>query len=234
MRAYLMFHLAGVLSAWGDNLAGRHRPTSMRPGKSHVIGLLACALGYDRQDKRIVELSKAIGYAVRVETRQGFLQDYQTFRVPRTKLKPTSQTFFDRRDEVRDESLLETSLSWREYQVHASYTVALWVKDAANVGLLEELSSALKQPKGLLFLGRKACQLCAPLRPVVLRAATLRDAFGERPMAVVFKGFALPQPEYYYDGPAEGFVSQGSARRRDEVIGLSPRRYGLRIEHMAV
>ncbi|MFF9091346.1 type I-E CRISPR-associated protein Cas5/CasD [Streptomyces sp. NPDC014991] len=48
--ATLLIRLAGPLQAWGTSGAFERRATHMRPTKSAVIGLIAAALGYDRED----------------------------------------------------------------------------------------------------------------------------------------------------------------------------------------
>lgn len=233
MKKFLAFHLSGMMSAWGDNLCGAHRPTSSRPGKSHITGLLGNAMGIDRFDPRLISLSRSFGFAVRVESKQSFLQDYQTFRVPDTRLKPVGQTYFDRRDELRDPGGLNTSLSWREYRVHASYSVIVWIKDGTSEFEIDALRGALARPKGLLFLGRKTCQLTSPIQPRIVEKENLFEAFkGYEPINSM-PSFKLENPEYYFDHGDHGFKVASTIRRRDEMLSVKPRRFGLRLESRA-
>ncbi|HLD44337.1 MAG TPA: CRISPR-associated protein Cas5, partial [bacterium] len=48
---YLVFQLRAPLSAWGETAVGEYRPTSNYPSNSALLGLLAAALGIDREDE---------------------------------------------------------------------------------------------------------------------------------------------------------------------------------------
>ena len=50
MKDYLLFRLHGALASWGDIAVGDIRPSYRYPSKSAVIGLLAAALGVERDE----------------------------------------------------------------------------------------------------------------------------------------------------------------------------------------
>ena len=68
-----------------------------------------------------------------------------------------------------------TILSYRTYRLDAAYIVAVCLKDELTWSL-ENLKSALKEPKFHLYLGRKSCPVNLPLNPRIVSAETFRDA----------------------------------------------------------
>ena len=70
MAAYptlLILRLEGALQSWGENSKWDARDTAALPTKSGIVGLLACALGWERGDARIAELYDTIQIAVRAD-----------------------------------------------------------------------------------------------------------------------------------------------------------------------
>ena len=50
MADFLVFQLYGALASWGDIAVGEYRPSQGHPSKSAITGLLAAALGIERED----------------------------------------------------------------------------------------------------------------------------------------------------------------------------------------
>ena len=60
----ITLRLAGPLQSYGDEASYERRTTGDAPSKSAIVGLVAAALGYHRNDPRITALNDLV-YAVR-------------------------------------------------------------------------------------------------------------------------------------------------------------------------
>ena len=63
MREHLLFQLYGPLASWGEIAVGEQRPSRDRPTKSAIMGLLAAALGVER-DQEDIHLAMAQAYGL--------------------------------------------------------------------------------------------------------------------------------------------------------------------------
>lgn len=155
--ATLLLRLAAPLQAWGDHRAvldSRH--TAPRPTKSGVIGLLAAALGRDR-DEPLGQLAD-LTMGVRADVPGTLLRDYHTVSdyrgVPllsanlnaKGRQKPTSKPRY-------------IQPTQRFYLQDAAFLVG--VNGPADV--MDELAAAAKAPACLLGLGRRSCPPTFPL-----------------------------------------------------------------------
>jgi len=181
---YLLFRLYGPLVSWGEIAVGESRHTASYPGKSALLGLLAAALGI-RRDEEDRQLALAAGYhfAVKVISVGSLLRDYHTTQVPDSV---GSSAYRTRRDEiVVGKARLGTILSSREYRCDSLSLIAIRPLNNAPF-TLQELCDALLKPKFHLYLGRKACPLAAPLKPLVRIAEGFRQALDEYPCGPLY------------------------------------------------
>jgi len=188
---YLLFRLYGPLASWGEIAVGESRHTASYPGKSALLGLLAAALGI-RRDEEGRQLALASGYyfAVKVLSTGSLLRDYHTAQAPDAV---GSSTYRTRRDEiVIGKERLGTILSSREYRCDALSIVAVRALDNAPYSL-DELRESLLKPRFHLYLGRKSCPLATPLKPQVLPADGLGDAFNKYQIGPLFISSRLMQ-----------------------------------------
>ena len=165
----LLLRLEGPLQSWGGRSRWDVRDTQPEPSKSGVIGLLSCALGYGRGDRRIEALDRALRFGVRVEAPGHVLEDYQTI----TGYLPTADGRYKYDGSTMSSSLSKlqesgdatpaTIISPRFYLEDAAFLVALAARTLENAELLEQAAAAVKTPRWPLFLGRKAC---LPTRPI--------------------------------------------------------------------
>ena len=170
-----MFQLYGPLVAWGDISVGEFRPSTYQPSKSAITGLLAAAIGIERnQEIQNKLISESFGVAMCVNPLGELLHDFQTVQVPRGKIK-----YKTRKDEIlNDASQLETILTRRDYHTDTFCKVAIWnIKDKETDYSLEEIKLKLRCPKYVLYLGRKSCPPSLPLYPDVLTSVNLKEAF---------------------------------------------------------
>lgn len=173
---YLLFRLAGPLAAWGDITVGEIRSTWDRPSKSAVLGLVAAALGIDRQDEAgHALLHQGLGFAVRPDGGGAVpLRDFHTAQVPGTRKGSHWRTRAEELAAPRE--IVNTIVSERWYWAGAAATVALWPR-GEEAPDLASIAQALRQPRYTLYLGRKACPLGWPLHPRLIAAEDLPAAF---------------------------------------------------------
>ncbi|MBV9022402.1 MAG: type I-E CRISPR-associated protein Cas5/CasD [Streptomycetaceae bacterium] len=139
----LVLPLAGPLQSWGASARFARRGTENAPTKSGVVGLLAAALGLNRDaDEQLAELA-ALRFAVRLDQPGTRIRDFQTAH------------HFD-----TDEAM---PLSERFYLADAVFLAAVEGGDA----LIDRLAAALRAPAYLPYLGRRSCPPARPLEPAV-------------------------------------------------------------------
>ncbi len=234
MRDYLLFRLHGAMAAWGDVAVGQVRPSFAHPSKSAVMGMLAAALGIRREEEDGHHaLSAGYGFAVRLDAQGSILRDYHTAQVPPERRGVTHHT---RRDELCA-SDLNTILSSRDYYCDALYTVGLWEKgDPPHA--LADLRDALRKPQFTLYLGRKACPLSLPLRPMVVSAGTLREAFAKARFGDDEILAEIPRAEivafHWEELVDSGLLVRATTVRRDQVLSRHRWQYAEREESAGI
>ena len=245
---YLVFQLQAPLAAWGEPAVGEYRGSADHPGESALLGLLGAALGVTRDDEAALQaLQSGYLFAVGVQSAGTLLRDYHTAQVPsRSTLK--GRPHATRADELalpRHE--LNTILSTRDYRQDASCLVAVQARADAPHNL-SELAGALSAPRFVLYLGRKACPLAAPMCPQVLNSESVLSALAQYQALLEAKAsphadrwgravVELPQPVSslsWSDGIEAGVAVQLSAPRKDRVIRRSRWQFGDRLQHSAM
>jgi CRISPR system Cascade subunit CasD len=144
----LLLRCAAPLQAWDTQSNFGVRTTGREPTKSGIIGLLCAALGRPRSEP--VDDLAALRMGVRVDQEGEVLRDWHT----------AGKDGYLKASGAIERTNLITST--RYYLTDAAFLVGLESNDRA---LLETLYAALRHPRWLLFLGRKACP---PAMPVYL------------------------------------------------------------------
>ncbi|ARU04405.1 type I-E CRISPR-associated protein Cas5/CasD [Comamonas serinivorans] len=246
--AFLVFQLQAPLAAWGEPAVGEARGTAATPSHSAIVGLLGAALGVDRTDEAgHAALRDGYGVAVALLRSGSLLRDYHTAQVPgRAALKGRPQ--FTRRQEMAvPKQDLNTILSTRDYRQNAACLVALQAMVPTAMPL-EALASALRAPRFVLYLGRRACPPAAPLWPQVVEAASAHAAFNQyaqrfeaaRQAAADPKGRIPLEPldgieRLVFDERVQaGVAADLSTRRKDRLIRRAGWQFGDRTEHVAL
>lgn len=171
MTHFLVFQLYGQMASWGDIAVGEVRPTLHFPTKSALLGLLAAAVGIDRQDQtKLDHLRDQLTYGVEVKTRGRYLYDYHTIQTPLAKNIKTKRPL-TRREELNSGNL-STLLTSRYYWTAPYYRIAFYGEQE----LLKSLKEALDYPIYIPYLGRKACPIGLPLNSKVVNEATFENA----------------------------------------------------------
>lgn len=136
------------MQSWGVDSRFVVRDTATEPTKSGVVGLLAAALGVQRDDETAIAELARLRMGVRVD-REGIIErDYHT-----TQNVPTTEGRGHR-----------TVVSNRYYLADALFLVVL----EGDPTLLTKLHEAVERPRWPLFFGRKAF---VPARPLIAPAS---------------------------------------------------------------
>lgn len=182
----LIFRLEGVLQSWDDSSKWDYRKTGIFPTKSGVIGLLGCALGLERTDTRLGEISKAVRMMVRADRPGELLDDFHTVTAERLLTASGDQR-----------SSGNTIISHRSYLQDASFLVGL----QGSKELLEELSDALLSPKWSVYLGRKSCVPSVPVVGTLTEDySDLWEAMQRYPLAARHKDVIMVETDSINDG----------------------------------
>jgi CRISPR system Cascade subunit CasD len=173
-EAVLLLQLAGPLQSWGVHSQFNRRDTASEPTKSGIVGLLAAALGREREEP-IGDLC-ALRLAVRADQPGSLLRDYHTAADYRGGPLPSAQV--NKKGIQKPTSPPKsTHETWRFYLQDAVFLAAL----QGPRDLVERLDHALRAPRFPLALGRRSCP---PSRPVALGLHTdgeLEDALRHVP-----------------------------------------------------
>lgn len=142
--AILLLQLVGPMQSWGTTSRFDQRDTGKEPSKSGVIGLLAAALGIDRENWIDLEPLTHLAMGVRHDRPGVPKRDYQTAGCA------ASDTIIK-----ADGSQAKGGgvVSDRFYLADAAFLVGIESKDH---GLLERIDLALHNPVWPLALGRKS------------------------------------------------------------------------------
>ncbi|MEU6324300.1 type I-E CRISPR-associated protein Cas5/CasD [Streptomyces sp. NPDC047009] len=213
----LTLQLAGPLQSWGVAARFARRSTENAPTKSGVIGLLAAAVGLDRDDDTgLAELAQ-LRFGVRIDQPGSRVRDFQTAH------------HFDTGEAM--------PLSERYYLADAVFVAA--VEGAAP--LIDQLHTALRAPAYLPYLGRRSCP---PSRPLDLgvhhNAPDLRTVLAAEPWHAAdwhqrrHRHQSRIDLTAHLEAPTTGFgEAPGADTLRDQPLSYDPRhrRYALRPVH---
>jgi CRISPR system Cascade subunit CasD len=156
----LLLRLVGPMQSWGTTSRFNERDTGKEPSKSGVIGLLAAALGIDRENWTDLEPLTRVSMGVRHD-RPGIPKyDYQTVGQGKEDVVDFAGTVHVRSRIIlasgkypSGDHLGEGIQSYRHYIADAAYLVGLEGNDWM---ILEKAHEKLRNPAWPLALGRKA------------------------------------------------------------------------------
>lgn len=205
----LLLRLAGPMQSWGTTSRFDHRDTGKEPSKSGVIGLLAAALGIDRENWIDLEPLTLLSMGARHDRPGVPKRDYQTVQhiisADRSKIH-------------------ETAVTTRDYLADAAFLVCIQGYDR---DLLERTHAALRDPIWPLALGRKSY---VPSEPIWiengLQDAPLRELLARWPW--------IASPRKWEDFPEKLLVSfesedgSGVLKMDQPLSSFAERRFGAR------
>lgn len=139
----LLLRLVGPMQSWGTTSRFDQRDTGKEPSKSGVIGLLAAAMGIDRENWTDLKPLTLLSMGVRHDRTGIPKRDYQTAGC-------ASGDTIKRADGTQSN---DGVVSQRFYLADAAFLVGL---ESSKRSLLERIHSALRDPVWPLALGRKS------------------------------------------------------------------------------
>ena len=156
----LLLRFAAPMQAWGADSRFDIRKTNREPTKSGVVGLLAAALGLQR-DAPLNELT-ALRMGVRVAREGVLLRDFHMVHGEKSSYVTT-----------------------RYYLCDAVFLVGVFSEDEV---LMRRLEEAIRNPAFPLFLGRRSCPPEGRVY-LGLREMTLEDALTSEPSLAAHGAF---------------------------------------------
>ncbi len=205
----LLLRLVAPMQSWGTTSRFDQRDTQKEPSKSGVVGLLAAAMGIDRENWTDLEPLTRLTMGVRHDRAGVPKQDYQTAQhiisADRSKIH-------------------ETAVTTRAYLADAAFLVGVETEDRA---LMEKLYAALRDPVWPLALGRKSY---VPAEPIWMKDAlqdrTLREALAQYPwISTQRKWEVLPEKLLASFESGDG---SGVLRMDQPLSSFAERRFGAR------
>lgn len=151
----LLLRLAAPMQAWGISSRFNRRTTNTEPTRSGIIGMIAAAMGFSREDS--LGLFQPLKFGVRVDQPGTIQRDFQM--VHREKDKGSKE------------------LTWvtdRYYIEDAVFLAAL----EGDKGLLDSIEEALQHPAYPLFLGRRSCPPTVPMF-LCIREGNLKETLSQ-------------------------------------------------------
>jgi len=209
MANTLFLRLEGPLQSWGERAKWDMRDTALEPTKSGVVGLLACALGWNT-DEALRSLSQQIRVGVRCDRPGSMLVDYHTI---------VSGIMSEGKIKRNAKGEPETSISQRAYLCDASFLVAV----QAEPELIDRLAWAIQDPFWTLYLGRKSCPPSCPPYEGTGEYLNLAMALADWPWYQWNVDPHTVQSRAVLEHP-----TPTGMRRRDEIYARSRRVYGAR------
>ena len=140
----LLLRLVGPMQSWGTTSRFDQRDTGKEPSKSGVIGLLAAALGIDRENWLDLEPLTHLSMGVRHDRPGVPKRDYQTAGCASTDTIIKADGTQAKGGGV---------VSQRFYLADAAFLIGL---EGEDISLLERILAALCDPTWTLALGRKS------------------------------------------------------------------------------
>lgn len=206
----LLLRLAGPMQSWGTTSRFDQRDTGKEPSKSGVIGLLAAALGIDREEwNDDLQALAALAMGVRHDRPGVLKRDYQT-----------AQNIIS----ADHKKVHETAVTTRDYLADAVFLVGLEGPDRT---LLERVHAALQNPVWPLALGRKSY---VPSEPIWLEGSVV-----DEPLMSALAAYPwLTTPRHGEVMPEHLLVSlestdgSGTLRMDQLLSSFADRRFGAR------
>ena len=148
----LLLRIEGPMQSWGIASRFTERDTGTEPSKSGVVGMICSAMGRDRGSD-ISDLAQ-LRMGVRVDREGRMMRDFHTIKDVARAGRGSTQ---------------DTAVSNRYYLSDAIFLVGL----EGDRSKLEQIKTALENPKWTLFLGRKSF---VPTMPVAVPDGILEES----------------------------------------------------------
>lgn len=210
----LLLRLVGPMQSWGTTSRFDQRDTGKEPSKSGVVGLLAAAMGIDREIWGELQPLTHLSMGVRHDRPGVPKRDYQTAGCASgDRIKKADGNLSD-----------DGVVSQRFYLADAAFLVGL---ECNECSLLEKVYAALRDPVWPLALGRKSY---VPSEPIwiehAVQDAPLRDVLTRHPWITKQRRWeGLPEKLLLTLESEDG---SGVLRMDQLLSSFSERRFGAR------
>jgi CRISPR system Cascade subunit CasD len=211
----LLLRLVGPMQSWGTTSRFDQRDTGKEPSKSGVIGLLAAALGIDRENWIDLEPLTHLAMGVRHDRPGVPKRDYQTAGCAATDtiIKADGK-------QAKDGGVV----SDRFYLADGAFLVGL---ECADRTVLARIHAALRNPVWPLALGRKSY---VPSEPIWIEngvlEANLQDSLTGWPWIVSQRKWKQPPEKLLISLESED--GSGVLRMDQLLSSFAERRFGAR------
>lgn len=174
MAKVLLLWLEGPMQAWSTSSALYRRPTEMFPTKSALWGMLFNALGwYGKQKKALAKVQhlpvRILGFQA---PEQPVLRDYQTIGNGWDESDPWQNMMIPKREDGKKCVGGGSKIVVKEYLCDARFAAFVSVPNDWE----DALRSALANPAGSLYLGKKACLPSSPVFAGIYDSQTEAEA----------------------------------------------------------
>ncbi len=208
----LLLRFIGPLQSWGTTSRFDQRDTGKEPSKSGVVGLLAAAMGIDRENWEDLEPLTQLSMGVRHDRPGVPKRDYQT----------AQGIIAADRSKTHD-----TAVTTRDYLADGAFLVGLAGNDYM---LLERIYAALHDPVWPLALGRKSY---VPSEPIWMENAVqdipLREFLARWPWISTRRRWEeLPEKLLASFESEDG---SGRLKMDQPLSSFAERRFGARFVH---
>lgn len=169
---YLPLYLSGVLQYFSDEnsiaLKSQYN-TSNHPTKKAIIGMIASALGYDRNDARSEVLFNSLNLKYSIKRNPILLNDFQTVKPLKSQNNYMNKYYKKNQFPTMENKFKKDSLIKRvQYLQDAEFVVYISGEDS----LLENIYKAIQNPKYALFIGKRSC---IPNKPIVQEFELIKE-----------------------------------------------------------
>lgn len=210
----LLLRLVGPMQSWGTTSRFDQRDTGKEPSKSGVVGLLAAALGIDRENWVDLEPLTRLSMGVRHD-RPG---------VPRREYQTAGCAENDSIIKADGTQSKDGVVSHRFYLADAAFLVALAGNDRA---LLERVHAALREPVWPLALGRKSY---VPSEPIwmehAVQDAPLREVLARWPWIATTRKWEMRPEKLLISMESED--GSGALKMDQLLSSFAERQFGAR------
>lgn len=176
----LVLRLAAPMQSWGTDSRYETRRTERIPTKSGIVGLIAAALGLQRNDD--ISFLRELEIGIRVDQAGTVQKDFQTASNPHNSY-----------------------ITYRYYLSDAAFVVGI---SSPSKDLLEQIENALKKPVFPLYLGRRAFPPTLPLILRPTADLSLQEALIQAPYQGKNTGTPTVELPIFMTGTEGNFVKR--------------------------
>lgn len=210
----LLLRLVGPMQSWGTTSRFDQRDTGKEPSKSGVIGLIAAAMGIDRENWIDLEPLTLLSMGIRHDRPGVPKRDYQTAGCAAT----------DTIIKADGKPSKDGIPSQRDYLADAAFLVGLESEDRF---LLEQIHAALQNPVWTLALGRKSY---VPSEPIWiengLQDASLHEVLAQWPWISSTRKWEKPPEQLLVSFESDD--ESGVLKMDQPLSSFAERRFGAR------